>query len=231
MRWRRQGYADDGPGRGRSRPAQHLPHPREGGREGLFRARPHARHEGGARKRRRPRDDDRRRRLRRAGRGRGDHRAARPPSTSSSARRPITACPSCSREARAASSVVETEFPVEDKFEHLPPPSAPIAQARRHGLPHRAGRLRQVLHLLRRALYARRGSLAPGRADRRRGGAAGRAGVREITLLGQNVNAYHGEGRTVRTGRLAACSTAWPKSRAWSGCATPPAIRATWTTS
>ncbi len=32
-------------------------------------------------------------------------------------------------------------------------------RARRHRLPHRAGGLRQVLHLLRRALHARRGSL------------------------------------------------------------------------
>ena len=40
--------------------------------------------------------------------------------------------------------------------------------ARRDGLRHRAGRLRQVLHLLRRALYARRGGLAAGRKDPRR---------------------------------------------------------------
>ncbi len=38
-----------------------------------------------------------------------------------------------------------------------------IAQARRLELRHRAGRLRQVLHLLRGALYARRRSLAAGR--------------------------------------------------------------------
>ena len=46
--------------------------------------------------------------------------------------------------------------------------------ARRHRVPHRAGRLRQVLHLLRRALYARLRSVAAGRADRRRGRTAGR---------------------------------------------------------
>ena len=55
-------------------------------------------------------------------------------------------------------------------------------------------------------------------------------GAREITLLGQNVNAWHGEasGRR-RPGALAACCANWPSSRVCSGCATPPPIRATWT--
>ena len=52
------------------------------------------------------------------------------------------------------------------------PSRAADPQARRVGLPHRAGRLRQVLHLLRRALYARRRSVAAGRDDRRRGASA-----------------------------------------------------------
>ena len=47
-------------------------------------------------------------------------------------------------------------------------------QARRHRLPHGAGRLRQVLHLLRRALYQGLGSFAAGGADRRRSRAPGR---------------------------------------------------------
>ena len=57
-------------------------------------------------------------------------------------------------------------------------------------LPDRAGRLRQILHLLRRALYARRRNLAAVRRDRRRGEGAGRCRRAEITLLGQNVNAW-----------------------------------------
>ena len=77
--------------------------------------------------------------------------------------------------AQRGEKVVDTEFPVEDKFDVLAAPSREaIAQARHLRLRHRAGRLRQVLHLLRRALYARRRSLAPGRADRRRGRAARR---------------------------------------------------------
>jgi tRNA-2-methylthio-N6-dimethylallyladenosine synthase len=82
-------------------------------------------------------------------------------------------------------------------------------RARRHRLPHRAGRLRQVLHLLRGALHARRGVLAPGGADRGRGRKLAEAGVREFTLLGQNVNAWHGtgpDGRRMGLGRL--CSAA-----------------------
>ena len=56
------------------------------------------------------------------------------------------------------------------------------------------------------------------------------AGVREITLIGQNVNAYHGDGADGRPwtlGRLLHRLAEIPASR---GCATPPAIRATWTT-
>jgi tRNA-2-methylthio-N6-dimethylallyladenosine synthase len=52
--------------------------------------------------------------------------------------------------------------------------------------------LQQVLHLLHRALHPRRRGLAPlrRRADRVAGLAA--QGVKEVTLLGQNVNAYRG---------------------------------------
>ncbi len=62
-------------------------------------------------------------------------------------------------------------------------------------LHHRAGRLRQVLHLLRRPLYARRrifaGPLTAILAEAERLAASG---ARELTLLGQNVNAYRGPG-------------------------------------
>ena len=57
------------------------------------------------------------------------------------------------------------------------------------------------------------------------------AGVREITLLGQNVNAYHGDGPDGRRwGARRACSRASPRSPGSRASATPPAIRATWTT-
>ncbi len=57
------------------------------------------------------------------------------------------------------------------------------------------------------------------------------AGVREITLIGQNVNAYHGDGPDGRTWSLARLLERARTDRpASSGCATRPAIRATWTT-
>ena len=119
-----EGYRRDrDAGRRRPRHPQHLPHPREGGREGLFRARPHARAEGRARARAGPRRDDRRRRLRRAGRGRGDHapRAGR----RSGGRAAELSPPAGDARARAsaASRSIDTEFPVEDKFDHLAAPS------------------------------------------------------------------------------------------------------------
>ena len=92
--------------RRRSHHPQHLPHPREGGGEGLFRARPHAPLEGSGGRRRpamfssRSPAASRRPRATRSS-------AARRPSISSSARRTIIACPTSSRapSATARSSI------------------------------------------------------------------------------------------------------------------------------
>jgi tRNA-2-methylthio-N6-dimethylallyladenosine synthase len=54
------------------------------------------------------------------------------------------------------------------------------------------GRLQQVLFVLHRALHPWRGSLATLRRRVDRGRWSGRAGRKEVTLLGQNVNAYRG---------------------------------------
>ena len=57
-------------------------------------------------------------------------RRAKCASTSSSARNPITACPISSRAPNAAQRVVETEFPEEDKFEHLPAAQKQVTRSR-----------------------------------------------------------------------------------------------------
>ena len=118
-------------------------------------------------KAREARPDDRRRRLRREPGRRGDRppRAVRRPRV-----RPADAAPPAradrARAARRGRPQVDISFPEIEKFDHLPPPR--VEGATRVRLDH--GGLQQVLHVLRRALHARRGSLAAvrRRADRGR---------------------------------------------------------------
>jgi tRNA-2-methylthio-N6-dimethylallyladenosine synthase len=102
--------------------------------------------------------------------------------------------------------VVDTEFPAEDKFEHLPAPKKEVTVSR--GLT--AFLTVQegcdkfctfcVVPYTRGAEVSRPVAQVVEEAER-----LVDAGVREITLLGQNVNAYHGrdaDGRTVGLGEL-----------------------------
>ncbi len=208
--------ADRGCGRGRPRHSQYLPYPGEGGGEGLFRAwtRPP---QQGTPEARGPRHADRRGGLRGPGRGRRDHGARAARSISWSGRRAIIASPIWWRRSRSTGKgLVATDFPAEDKFAHLP--ERPQGKGAGFGVRHRAGRLRQVLHLLRRALYPRRRILSRVRRTLSpRWSGLPRGGAREITLLGQNVNAYHGagpDGRAVDAREIVAAARANPGDRA-----------------
>jgi tRNA-2-methylthio-N6-dimethylallyladenosine synthase len=110
------------------------------------------------------------------------------------------------RAARAAGAVLDTDFPAEAKFDFLPEVSAPAAGAAAGSafLTVQEGCDRFctfcVVPYTRGAEYSR--PAAAVLAEARRAVALGAA---EITLLGQNVNAYHGDGpdgRTWRLGRL-----------------------------
>ena len=106
----------------------------------------------------------------------------------------------------------------------------PPARARRLNgadrLPDGAGRLRQVLRLLRRALHARGRGQPPARA------AAGR-GARSGGARGARDHAAGPERQCLpcrRDGRWRGCCGSWRGSTGWTGCATPPPTRTTWKT-
>jgi tRNA-2-methylthio-N6-dimethylallyladenosine synthase len=108
-------------------------------------------------------------------------------------------------QARTHGRALETEFPVEDKFAFLPPPSRPAIRARgissfvtvQEGCDRFCSFC--VVPYTRGAEVSR--PVARIADDVRR---LADNGVREITLLGQNVNAYHGEGPN---------GTSWPLGR------------------
>ncbi|KZE34712.1 tRNA (N6-isopentenyl adenosine(37)-C2)-methylthiotransferase MiaB [Chelatococcus daeguensis] len=98
-------------------------------------------------------------------------------------------------EASARPGVVDTEFPAEDKFDHLPAPAREKIRARGVSafLTVQEGCDKFctfcVVPYTRGAEVSRPVAKILAEAERLAG-----AGVREITVIGQNVNAYHGEG-------------------------------------
>ena len=217
--------------RRRSRHPQYLPHPREGRREGLFRARPRPPHERG-RRRRGPRASlsrspaaSRKPKARRSS-------AARPPSILSSARRAIIACPNSWRAPRASGKAVDTEFPARRQIRS--PRRAEPARRRARAASAPSSRCRRAAtssapsaSCRTRAARKFRGRRKNRRRDRAAGGgrrARSHADRPERQRLSRR-----------RTGRAAVVAGAAARRvgadrAASTGCATPPVIRATWMT-
>ena len=95
------------------------------------------------------------------------------------------------RASRAAGAVIETDFPVEDKFDHLPEAMAPQGVTAFLTVQEGCDKFCSfcVVPYTRGAEFSRPAAAVLAEARR-----LVAAGAREITLLGQNVNAYHGEG-------------------------------------
>jgi tRNA-2-methylthio-N6-dimethylallyladenosine synthase len=95
------------------------------------------------------------------------------------------------RAARAGGTVLDTEFPAEPKFDHLPAPAAPPGLSAFLTVQEGCDKFCTfcVVPYTRGAEYSR--PAADLLAEARR---LVEAGAREITLLGQNVNAYRGAG-------------------------------------
>jgi tRNA-2-methylthio-N6-dimethylallyladenosine synthase len=104
------------------------------------------------------------------------------------------------RVSRAAGAVIETEFPTEDKFDHLPEASAPQGITAFLSIQEGCDKFCSfcVVPYTRGAEYSRPAAAVLAEARR-----LVAQGARELSLLGQNVNAYHGEGPDQREWNLA----------------------------
>ena len=199
-------------------PVQHLLGAREGAGARVPRPRPRARAEGGE-----SGPHHRRRRLRREPGRRGASSAARPYVDVVFGPQTLHRLPAADRRRRESGRAAGRHLVPGDR--EVRPPAAAARRGRR-GVRLDHGRLQQVLHVLRRALHARRGSLAParrragrGRRPRRPGRDGGHPARAERQRLPRAARA-----RTSPTSRR--CSSTSPRSRASSASATRPRTRA-----
>jgi tRNA-2-methylthio-N6-dimethylallyladenosine synthase len=93
--------------------------------------------------------------------------------------------------ARGSGPVLDTEFPPEPKFDHLPESTAPQAVSAFLSVQEGCDKFCTfcVVPYTRGAEFSRPVAAIVAEVERLAG-----AGVREITLIGQNVNAFHGDG-------------------------------------
>ncbi len=112
--------------------------------------------------------------------------------------------PDAVRRARAGEKVVETDYAIEDKFDHLPQPKPAATRSRgvTAFLTVQEGCDKFCTFCV---VPYTRGSEVSRPVDRIVAEAIrlAESGVREITLLGQNVNAWHGAGPTAANGASA----------------------------
>lgn len=112
--------------------------------------------------------------------------------------------PAILRGAREGRRIVDTEFPLDDKFGHLPPPSLARIGARGVSafLTVQEGCDKFCTFCV--VPYTRGAETSrPAAAIREEAARLVEVGVRDITLIGQNVNAYHGVGPDGRVATLA----------------------------
>ena len=180
--------------RRRSRHPQHLPYPREGGREGLFRARPRARDERRRGRRRAAMSSSRSPAASRRPKARRSS-AARPWSIWCSARRAITVCLSfwTAPSATAKPSTPNFRPTTSSIISRQPSPAAIRARGVSAFVTVQEGCDKFctfcVVPYTRGAEVSRPVQKVLAEIEH-----LAAAGVREITLIGQNVNAYHGDG-------------------------------------
>ena len=106
------------------------------------------------------------------------------------------------RASRSGGAVIDTAFPAEDKFDHLPEAAAPQGPTAFLTIQEGCDRFCSfcVVPYTRGAEQSRPAGAILAEARR-----LASQGTREITLLGQNVNAWHGEGRTAAPGPWRGC--------------------------